>query len=156
MSLKLVIQNCEVRVQQVCQRVVIGQDLLKEQDRLVSDGRLELSILICGKQYGIRFDVPAQLARPQPLLDKMLRKLKRFWIFEHADYLLVQREFVLQLAGRGQVEQDCIRHAAPYEIRQSCSEFIIAQEPRSGIRVWFHHAEDEMRRNQNTLQGIQY
>ena len=74
---ELVGQDRELRIEKIQQRQVLGEDLLKKQDRLVADGGLNFGVVKRREQRRIRFDIPAQLARVEPLVDESLGKIAR-------------------------------------------------------------------------------
>src|SRR5215469_17039342 len=69
---QLVRQDREIGIQQIQHREISREDFLKKEDRLVVDGGLDFGIVIRREQRLIRFDVAAQLARVEPLIDESL------------------------------------------------------------------------------------
>src|ERR1700733_13451368 len=99
-----------------------------------SISRLNASRSVLSKS-GNRF-TGGDAADIQPLAGKILHQRLRTRIGDHAIYLLSQYFRLVQLFGRGEIDQLLVRNAAPQEERQARRQFEIADLVGSAWRYF--------------------
>ena len=147
-----VIQKRIIGVQELRHRLVLAQQVLKEQARFGFHGIAEIRTPI-GELLGVGLDA-VQVPRLEPLPGKIVGEGRGARIGQETFDLSVQHSGRGELAGFGQREQLVVRHRAPEEIAQARGELEIGNPMHLGrirsIRVSLD-TEQEMGGNQHRL-----
>ena len=139
-------------IDQVQNREIALENLLEE------DGRLKpyvgAHLLIGGprgKQLGIGRLVGIELPYAQPLIDETLGELQCLLAAQHARDQFVDHCGIVELAGRGDVEEQFVRHAAQQEIGHARGQRIGVERSNVAAGVRWFGKKQESRGDQRRL-----